>query len=167
MNKAFTLIELMVTLSIVVLMLSGGVPAFNRFNYNNELQRSVDTVVNGINEAKTLALAPSQDKKALYDSYKIEFIKGGYEISVGKWDGNNDLIKNENLGVEKIRTDYLASRVTMSQPDIGKKIIFSITNLGGIIYPQAADISITLNHAKISKSQKIIINSETGQVSIK
>lgn len=166
MKRGFTLIELMVTLSMVVLLLAGGVPAFNRFNYNNELQRASDTLIGGINEAKTLALAPGHDKKALYDSYKIEFLANGYEISVGKWDGNSDLVKNENINREKIRSDYLPSRVTLDQQDIGKKIIFSITNLGGIIWPQASDVIITLTHAKLSNSKKIIVNSETGQMRV-
>ncbi|EKD56543.1 MAG: hypothetical protein ACD_58C00151G0005 [uncultured bacterium] len=164
---AFTLIELMVTISIMVMLLIVALPSFRTYSYTNELDRANETISSGIVEAQTLALASPTDKDVTHDSYKIEFTQNGYKIYSGLKFGE-DFANNTNSQPKEIKSNTLPKNVVISNINLSaNRLIYSIQDQGRISYPTSGTFELKLTHNKLSKSQTISVNLVTGQVSIR
>lgn len=169
MKKAFSLIELMVTIGIMTLIFVTALPSFQKYSYINELDRATDTITSAILETQTLALAPPTNKNRKHDCYEIRFFAGSYEI----WSGifsQNALDESINLvSSDKpvlVESGTLPNKVNISNLiTANNHIDYSISNQARIIYP-AYNISLTFKHDSYpDKTKNVSINFETSQVS--
>ena len=63
-NAGFTLIELMVSVSVIVMMLAVTLPAFGTFQRNQSIKNAAETIREAILETNNYALAPRSGKTA-------------------------------------------------------------------------------------------------------
>ena len=78
--RGFTLIEVVVAMSIVVLMLGVGIPAFRGYGNRSSLEQAASEVQAAIYEAKNYALSPQIEKPTEIDRYGIKFSKNNFII---------------------------------------------------------------------------------------
>lgn len=150
MNKAFTLIELMISVTILIFIGTGGTVYYNNFNSKQKLDKVKTDIVSMIDISRNNA-------KTRQGSSAIKYVLLYKDSADGKIKSKND------LGVE-----YFANKI--SEQGIG--VTFSSsplyfwggtgglsTNATGTFYSpsQTATITITLN-TDISETRTIIIN---------
>lgn len=166
MNKAFTLIELLITISIMMLFLIVSLPAFRQYGYLNELNQAVGTIENGITETQTLSFAPTTNKNIQLNCYYIILTQNDYSIYAAKY--SNGTIETDSQ--VKISSASVPKNVKISA--VPSKIIYSIASQGRIIYPTSnlltnGEMAIQLIHDKLNStlnSKKVILKVETGQI---
>lgn len=195
-SGGFTLVELLVTLSIIGLLLVVGIPAFKKFSQNQVLLASAKEAKNAILETQALSLAPKISAGSVsgsLKSYRIVFDSlagdnqsfGIYEIYVDKIgaETNRSLIKNFQLS-QSIKLVNIQSFIMSGTPpqevyqaDYNKKvgIDFNIAQKGliGFINEDAMSsindidfIKLNFRDESLNRSYWVKIWSETGLVEI-
>jgi prepilin-type N-terminal cleavage/methylation domain-containing protein len=170
MNKnGFTLIEILVTISIMVLLLATALPSFKTYSAINDLDRNVELISSAITETQTLAMAPPTDKVKDYDGYKIMFDQTGYQIYSGIITKNStgDVfdLDSSNQVLYKSEKISLTNKINVSGSPY---IIYSVVGQGKIIYPKTNVVLPIQNQSIIKNNIKTIsINVFTGQVEVK
>ncbi len=71
-KPAYTLIELMIVLAIIVLLTLFGLPAFNRYRQVSEFNAKVDEVKELFNLAHTMAMNPADTTNSSYYVYHAQ-----------------------------------------------------------------------------------------------
>jgi len=145
--SGFTLVELLVTLSIIALLFSLGLTQYNRFNRRQILIRAKDNLITELRLAQTKASAsekPSDCGAAPLLGHKLEFTSNrDYQIAA-VCDGTSVVVKGDMflpLGIVK-----------ESGPD---EILFKVLSQGVDISGEQ-DIVITDD---LGQSQTITVNS--------
>ncbi len=153
-QQGFTLLELLVTASIVTLLIGSGVPAFRRFGRVSELDLAAAQAKSAILETRSLALNPRADKPADALSYSISFSAG-----------SNAFQEYEKSTPQTVvSSGQLPSNVTVSQP---VEIVFGIAMQGSITSPTTNPIIIQLTHSQLpGVTRTLSVNTETAAVSI-
>lgn len=168
-----TLIELIITLSIIVLLLGAGIPAYRHYSYVNDLAQAAQDVKNAILETQSFALAPEADKNPIVsisgadypaDSYLVNFPLNGTEYSIYLASS----VKPGEYPTNPIKSYFLPRGISFSN---GEVIQYSIENQAKISYftPSTIDgdeTSIILISNKLTDQKTIEVNKETGQISI-
>lgn len=72
-NAGFTLVELLVSISIMIVMLGVGMPAFQKYGRRAELQQAATDIQVALMQAHSLALAPEADKPSGVNYYGVQF----------------------------------------------------------------------------------------------
>lgn len=112
--KSFTLIELLITIFIITLLVSVGIPAFRKFERRTDLKMTALDIKSTILETKNYALAPKTDGTKI-NSYGIVF------------EGPNKyLIKEYGEGTPRI----------ISTATLPKNIQFYTTDWSGGVSPE-------------------------------
>jgi type II secretory pathway pseudopilin PulG len=168
-QRGTTLVEILITISIIVLMLGVGIPAFRTYKYQNELTQNAEYIKDQVQATQNYALAPEYDKSSDIDSYIFNISTNENSTytyrGICTRDGLTKILDESDI----IKKNVLPENITMSL--IGNSdICFSIKDQGKAIYPTANTIEITLTHNKISDPaknfRKITIYLATGQVTI-
>ena len=73
-RTGFTLIELLITMGIVVLILSVTLPAFSRFQKEQDLLAGAEIIRDALLEAQNLALAPRASRADTTTRYRERFL---------------------------------------------------------------------------------------------
>ena len=163
--KAFTLIEILVTIGIIALLLAAAVPSFNKYGRSNEFYQVAQTLKSAIETTQNYALAPRVEKKEGVDIYGILITGSGSDVGFQYqiYEGDtNTIIETKNFS-----NDIL----TITKP-IGTKIDikFSISEKGKIISPDnISDIIMQLTNPDSTASGNklnIDIKTLTGDVEI-
>lgn len=178
MKKGFTLVELIVTVSIILIMLALSLPSFSNYGRENELYQTYLNIKSAIDETKNYALAPRSEKNIDSDVYRIEFIcdsgskKYSFEILevIKKIDafGNPELdVNGKQIELtNSVKKETLGSKYTCSSSETSPiDIDFSISKQGKIISP-SKNVSLDLISSGVNGYFiKMTINYVTGLVS--
>lgn len=93
-SRGFTLIELMVVISIIALLAGFGVAAFSKFNQTQTLQQAANDLENNLRLAQSKASAqekPSESEGCgVLDGYRVDIGISSYSV-VALCDGRNPL----------------------------------------------------------------------------
>lgn len=171
-SRGFTLVELLVSISIVTVMMGVGLPAFRNYGRKAELNQAATDIQVAILQAHNLALAPESDKPSAVDYYGVQFNPdNSFDLirGVRKLDGCPD--------PEIISTPLSQPPAQLEHHQLPTGISFNkkpdcvgyLVGTGGSPVIDSQNHLITLESNKIpdsSRSQDIQINSVTGQVSI-
>ena len=160
-SAGFTLVELMVSVSIIVLMMGVGLPAFRQYGRRAELAQAGTDIQVALLQAHNFALAPESDKPSTDDYYGIVF-----DNSRGSFDlirGINDPSGNCPASSTMLEHHVLPVGISMTP-----STIFCI----GYLIGRGAEPSLTststaiaLRSNRVGGSLNIQVNQVSGQVS--
>lgn len=142
MKKAFTIIELLVTVGIIALLTAFMIPAFNNLGDREELDNEANRLAGLIIETRSYAQSPRTSGLS------------SYTVTVNK-DTNDFLIKE---GGTVINAGKITPDISL---DASATIEFPITRGGR---PSAAVPTIILNSAKTQAKRYIKIDEQSGNV---
>ena len=153
-HNGFTLLELLVSISIITLLIGTGIPAFRHFGRVQALEQAVDQVKGATLDARAYALGPRAQKPADVTSYEIRFdaIAQTYQL----FEGNTPL-------ANPIGLPAFVQFTSVTSP-----IQFSIANHGVVSLPTSGTITVTLSHRQLAPTttRTLTVNRETGAVNI-
>jgi len=160
--KAFTLIEILVTIGIIALLLAAAIPSFNKYSRSNEFYQVAQTLKSAIETTKNYALAPRAEKKAGVDIYGIliEKTSDGFQYTIYEGDPSV-VIENKK---------FTSDNLNILSP-VGNKvdIQFSISEKAKIINPNIDQIKMQLinpNAAPPGNMLDINVIKDSGRVEI-
>ena len=165
-QRGFTLIELMVTTSIVVILLGAGVPAFRKFGRVQQLSLGADQVKSALLDTRGYALNPRAERNNT--TVNTDCLSGSV-YSIVFTPGNSNYQINEGTCV--VSTGTLPSSISILSAS--SPISFAVGS-GQVVAPVCVsgqpcnDPSITLDHDQMGTSdiRTISINRETGVVTV-
>lgn len=152
MNRGFTLIELIVTLTIIISFTALGVPSFSRFGSQQVLVQESEKSLAILAEAQSLSLAPLGGHSA----YVVDFrVPKTVELKALKLDG----IVDDNF---QTKTIVLDNKISLSD---NTRFSFLVSDQGRL----AADRTVTLIHSGLGPSQPKVISgvSASGLIEIR
>lgn len=100
----FSLIEVVVSISIVALMIGVGVPAFRQYGRLASFRQAANEIQSAILQAHNLSLAPEADKSAAENYYGVQFRQDGSYVVVRCQDV--DPVARCTPGSEVVVADY-------------------------------------------------------------
>lgn len=164
LKQGFTLIEILVTITIVGLLLVVSIPNFRSFKYKNDLARAAEIVQSGIYETRNLALAPSVDKLEATKYYVFSAEAEGNIFKINEAAYLPDQVGSETSSMTLVQTGSLPANVKF---DNNEEIYFSIEKQGKIEEIVGYN-PLIISHSSLKNIVKDIeINTVTGQVTIK
>lgn len=149
MKKGLTLIELVVSISIIIMLTAFGIPAFSRFGTERELIQAAELVAGTIREAQAMALAPQGG----HSSYLAEFVSPSrITVRAKSTDGSKIVLKETSL----------QPKITFATPSTWT---FNVNDQGRLEFNQ--DRSLTLAHSKLNTTKTITGHGATGLIEIR
>lgn len=153
--KGYTLIEIMVGLSIISLLFLGGYSGYQEFTRRQILDNTAAELISNLNLIKQKALSGDQsslctdlDSQNTLEGYQVSFSSNSYTIS--------PRCKNIQLGLSYSVNITLPQSITLSYQSFENPLIFNTlsgTNLDNTL-------TITLTH--VSGSTKVLFVSKVG-----
>jgi len=144
-TKGFTLLELIVTVSIITLLVVAGAPAFNSYARNNSTRIAAQDVKNYILEAQSLSQGVNvNDRGKDFYYFEINFSgnaqnNGKIEIGAGDFDNNGFAVKNKVIKSSKIDSEAWIEKVRPINRDNEDSLIYNyffIVPTGQILFNQ-------------------------------
>ncbi len=183
MRRGFTLIELIISTAIIMMILTTMLPAFVRFQRDQDLLTAAQKVRDAIYQAQNYALAPRVEKIGNGDYYRIYFYNeqtdnptdAGYDIQELQVTTVNGTEINTWQTVQSGRLPRFVVICSVSSspliptksPIANNTIQYSITQLGHIIEPHTVDtFFVRLWQTRINRYRDVTINAQTGQVQL-
>jgi prepilin-type N-terminal cleavage/methylation domain-containing protein len=160
----FSLVELLVSISIVAVMLGVGIPAFRAYGQKAELGQAATDIQVALLQAHNLALAPESDKPVVVDYYGVQF----YESEgLSKF----KLIRGvKGVGCptspEVIEDHTLPAGISLTSDSLGCSGYLVGTGASPVV---PANYAVTLHSSRAARDsnlQRISINPVTGQVTL-
>ena len=158
--QGFTLIELVVSVSIITLLIGGGIPAFRHFGRVQQLDQAADQVKGAILDTRAYALGPRSEKPSTVDWYKISFdqVAESYTLSEG----------STAIGNATSLPPFI--QIVSATNPIG----YSVSGQGKVIKPGpppvafVSDPVIILRNSQLDATtiRTITVNRQTGAVNI-
>lgn len=164
------------------MMLALGLPAFSRFQREQDLITAAQTIRDAILETQNLALAPRSDESGQgkvpgADYYRIVFdYDGAYPRYQIEEQANATTDLNQVMWQSQpIRQGLLSAQIIYEDTppvDFGPgqyadQIIFSISKLGKVVYPVTyGNYHIHIIHRSRQTPVTLCIQAETGQMNI-
>ncbi len=147
MRKGFTLMEILIAISIILLTVLLVIPEFNKFRNSQILNSSVEEVVSAINKvsSQTLASLDSSSYGIYFQNNQITIFKGTV-FNVNSLDNEVILIQSpvsiSNISLTGGATSFYFNRLT-NRPNISGQITLSVSSFSKIIsINQAGVISV-------------------------
>jgi len=162
LRSGFTLIEVLVVISIMGVLVGVSVPGFRSYERNARVRNSAKALRSFFWEAQSLALAP---KEADIESYKIFLEKG--------WGSDNEIeIKNDKD--ELISQMYLEKDVFIEDISLGGSVdnigidFMTGNKIGGnIVFSRVGnELVISVRSSKSILKYDVVLNSLTNNISI-
>ncbi len=170
----FTLIELIITISIIGLMTAVLLPAMRSYERHNKLDNAVEQLKSTLTEARTYALAPREEDSHV-NRYGIRICDTGYELGytttdqfVSKCDQVSDpandpwqVITNKDFGNKVALSTKCPSHSDFPETEIG----FSVPK-GGVSVNQAYSYvnKTTANICRIDMNAKTWAGDVDGNI---
>ena len=162
-QAGFTLVELLVSISIIVVMMGVGLPAFQTYGRTAELKQAGTDVQGAMLQAHNLALAPEADKPSADDYYGVSF---------NPQNTSYDLIRGVHVSTGACPTTptILEHHVLPLAISMTPSVAFCVGYLVGrgaepSIDPALTSIAITSNRLP-GTTMSIQVNQVTGQVTV-
>ena len=157
MKKAFTLIEALVVVGILIILLIMSIPAYRSYSKRNELRNAAEKIRQAIIEAQNMALAPKDSGEQLQYGSKSKNIINSNQYS-------NQFIVYKKIGsVEtELKTYSLPSNVewaNSSNWDVSFTPPYAKSSCNKVL-----EISLKLKNS--SETISINLNCKTGQINI-
>jgi prepilin-type N-terminal cleavage/methylation domain-containing protein len=152
-HRAFTLIEMIIVISILGLMLAVIVPTYRSYNRRNELREAAQTVRSALVEAQNAALAPKHAGKE------------GWQYGAEHKDASTFVVYEQNPNISE---SYKELRIYKLPDSIewvttGWDVDFT-PHLAKASCP--ATLTITLKIKDSSDAINVVLNCASGQVNI-
>lgn len=166
MEKGYTLIELLVSISITVILLGLGFSSFRSFGAASELDTTADRIRSVILEARNLAFSPESTLSENIAFYGVQFdvTKEVFKL-VRISDGNLTLEGNQcssNSSIEQVESFPMSGLVKLvSAPSL---VCFEINPNVDISFVGGS--SIIIQHGRTTRQKELTINRVTGQINI-
>jgi type IV fimbrial biogenesis protein FimT len=92
--RGFTLIELMITVSVLAIMLALGVPAFTTFIGNSSIRTNAEAIANGIQLARTEAVRRNANVRFVLSgaTWTVNLVSDGSLIQERTGEGRSDTV---------------------------------------------------------------------------
>lgn len=172
----FTLVELLITVSIFVLLTGVTLYTTTVSTRERQLELATEGLRSGLEQARSLALAPPVAKTIGNAGYRFVFVPrpdrpntyAGFEIrELGSLPGQVAV----RPAAEPVETGLFPGRIGFQTIDGAPppSIVFSIPGQGRIIEPVTADGRIRLKAVVLSNpsvSREVTISTITGQISV-
>lgn len=157
--KGFSIIELIVALSIAAILMAVAAPSLQKFVSSNRLTSQVNDLMGDINLARSEAI-----KRSVTTGVCVTAAGGTSCVTSGNW-ANGWLVYFDNSGTKvPIKNhDPLTGKITLTAPGSADEIVFSRSGL--ISSPSSAIKQFTLTDPKTS-GKRIICLSATGRPSL-
>lgn len=176
--KGFTLVELLVTISIVMLLMVVSIPNFAKYRNLNDLGNAGKLIQSEIYKTRSLTLAPATDKNPDTNAYVFDLIKvddSQYAMQIKQVNYLEESNTFTDLGVVETLDVPKNIEVTCDATGLCFEAIFSIQTYGRIVNISSSTenldnplvYNIEISSTKVSDIIKTIgTNKITGQVSI-
>lgn len=166
-RRGFSLIEVVVSISIVALMIGVGVPAFRQYGRLASFRQAADDIQLAILQAHNLSLAPEADKSAAENYYGVHLYPDGkYEVVRRCFDAGVSPLCASTTEVVVSRYQLDQSILVETTPAIG----YLVGTGGKPVVPTIPDNEIHLRSTQITDDELativLIVNPITGQVVI-
>ncbi len=169
--KGFTLIEILVSLSIVGVLLATGIPAFRSYGNTAQLTQAARDVEVSLLEARNFALAPPAENTNLVTHFGIRFEDAGpgtYALIAVNADLPPNCLQANPTSCQAsvIQTRSLPQGISFVDPP--RYAWFSILRQGEVVLdPVDNDLAlVTSKRVSGSATVELVINPVTGQVTI-
>ena len=152
-QKGFTLLELLVSVSIITLLIGTGIPAFRHFGRVSQLDQAADQVKGAILDARAYALGPRAEKGAAADWYQISFDQVAEKYTLSE------------TASTTLSTTSLPPFIQISSAT--SPIGFSISGQGAVVNPSDLDTTVTPPKPRpfataVGNPTVVLINSQLG-----
>lgn len=130
-NKGFTLLEMIVTISIISLLVAAGAPAFNAYARNNSTRIAAQDIKNYILEAQELSQAVNtRDRGKDFYYFEINFSQnnqdnGKIAIGAGNFDSNGLAIKNKLIKRSRIDSESWVEKIRPANQDDRESLLYT------------------------------------------
>ena len=166
----FSLVELLVSISIVTLMLGVGVPAFRAYGRQSAFDQAATDIQVAVLQAHNLAFAPETNKPSMDNYYglSVNAVTGTYDVVRNCWPTSlpNSCPNPRQPDVIIERHQLEAGIIFSSQPSP----VGYLVGMGGepvVSAPPANAISIRSNQLSGASDKVITVNPVTGQVTVR
>lgn len=161
-REGFTLIELIISISILGALLGLGVPAFRSYNKQVVFDGVAQQIASQLSDARTLALAPESSKSGAVIAYGVAFDSAT---------GSATLNRYSSLSPAQVESQV--QQITLSSPVVFERVptdpVFYPISLAGEPAPLPVGGAIVVLRNPTLQQQPtrtLTINATTGQVSV-
>lgn len=170
--RGYTLIELLVSITIIALLAVVVAPELSNLNKSQSVQDSAELIVQKLLEARGMAQAPPQDNNKA-DSYGLKFSESNGQINqiqlqVHRASGVTALKRVVKLDNSRITaTNPVDTTIVWYAVGSQNKVSYTLKNDTAQKSPQK-DITITLNNLSADEPdpRQITINKDSGVINV-
>lgn len=166
-QSGFTLAELLVSISIIILFTAVLLPSFTNFGRRNELRQGAQFVQSKIMEAKSYALAPRSGGGTSIQEYEFRAPVGVSIPGCSAGVGTYAILEVTTTDTTVVVCEKLPSGLTFTTPQ--RSVTFSVEGQGAIIPPPPPnETTFTIEHPRLTAANTLnmIVRRATGQVTI-
>jgi type II secretion system protein H len=162
-QEGFTLIELMVAMSVMAVIMAIAIPSIATYTSQQELRGSAQQVVDVLRETRDSAINEGEPRYVRF----LPGDPGSYEV---RWYDGNDWVVEEQEPLHasvSFADDDVTFPLLPNRPETGKQVPANAAYFdtrGHYPFGVASSFSITL-HGGMDGSETITLHSQTGQVS--
>lgn len=167
MEKGYTLIELLVSISITVILLGLGFSSFRSFGAASELDTGADRIRSVLLEARNLAFSPESGTSQDIAFYGVRFNVENNSFDLVRikdedLESEVNLCQIENIVQPSVESFGLSELVRLtSAPDL---VCFEINPNADVSFLRGN--SIIIEHGRTTRQKQLTINGTTGQIDI-
>ena len=164
MKKGFSLLEILVTATIIALLVVASVPSFSKLEDRQKRENAVNLIVGCLLEAKAKALAPSDQN---IDSYQATVTEAGCQINSvtdGSVDSYGEYLINSGFTLKEVTTNKAEVVVNFSTdpPNAISAMAQDVGGAGLVGLSNAVFLQLTQTSTGIIST--ILLNLATGIV---
>jgi len=165
---AFTIIEVLVVISIMAILMIISIPNFHQFSRNAKVRNSAKALRSFFWEAQSFALAP---KEADVDKYEIFLSKGwGNENKIEIKDNYGEVVSDMVLERDVVIEDIiLISEGVPSESLNSVTVSFKTGNIEGgkiVFSPEGTELIIRVGSVVSALKYDIVLNGLTDRISL-
>jgi prepilin-type N-terminal cleavage/methylation domain-containing protein len=179
-QKGFTLLELIISISMMMILTSILLVNFGTISKNGHFNTTVDTLISNLHKSQSLSISSRDVAGTPSSAYGLEFVAGNTAVSYNLFiEDNKGVRRNSNISSFP-QGIYISSIEVLTQGASGDVIAnpSNITTRFTVPYgrvtqsytgasnQQDTQVTLNLTTADGSKTRKVIINGITGNISV-
>jgi type IV fimbrial biogenesis protein FimT len=160
-NRGFSLIELLVALTIVGVVLMQAVPSFSDWIQNQQVRTSTEAILNGLQLARAQAIRSNASTEFALIAGTTEPLVSNVGAAASA-SGTNWIVRNYQAAGIYTAPDFVQGR---SGKEGSKTAVvaagqgsFVFTPLGRLLNPPAADVAINVSSPTSTRPMRIIVS---------